>query len=69
MVLLKMNKKRNPMAEEVRTPKYRKRVVEDKRRKQINNNDYWIVSSYEGVETYIKKREQDEQSRLKKKKA
>jgi hypothetical protein len=64
-----MNKKRNPMAEEVRTPKYRKRVVEDKRRKQINDDDYWIVSSYEGVETYIKKREQDEQSRLKKKKA
>jgi hypothetical protein len=64
-----MNKKRNPMAEEVRTPKYHKRVVEDKRRKQINDDDYWIVSSYEGVETYIKKREQDEQSRLKKKKA
>jgi hypothetical protein len=62
MVLLKM-------AEEVRTPKYHKRVVKDKRRKQINDDDYWIVSSYEGVETYIKKREQDEQSRLKKKKA
>ena len=57
------------MAQEVRTPKYRKRVVEDKRRKQIVDDDYWIVSSYEGVETYIKKREQDEQSRLKKKKA
>ena len=57
------------MAQEVRTPKYRKRVVEDKRRKQINDDDYWIVSSYEGVEPYIKKREQDEQSRLKKKKA
>jgi len=57
------------MAQEVRTPKYHKRVVEDKRRKQINDDDYWIVSSYEGVETYIKKREQDEQSRFKKKKA
>ena len=57
------------MAQEVQTPKYHKRVVEDKRRKQINDDDYWIVSSYEGVETYIKKREQDEQSRLKKKKA
>ena len=55
MVLFKMNKKRNPMAQEVRTPKYRKRVVEDKRRKQINDNDYWIVSSYEGVETYVKR--------------
>ena len=64
-----MNKKRNPMAQEVRTSKYRKRVVEDKRRKQINDDDYWIVSGYEGVETYIKKREQDEQSRFKKKKA
>jgi len=64
-----MNKKRNPMAQEVRTPKYRKRVVEDKRRKHIVDDDYWIVSSYEGVETYMKKREQDEQSRLKKKKA
>ena len=57
------------MAQEVRTPKYRKRVVEDKRRKHTTDDDYWIVSSYEGVETYIKKREQDEQSRLKKKKA
>ena len=64
-----MNKKRNPMAQEVRTSKYRKRVVEDKRRKQINDDDYWIVSGYEGVETYIKKREQNEQSRFKKKKA
>ena len=64
-----MKSKRNPMAQELRTPKYRKRVVEDKRRKQINDDDYWIVSSYEGVETYIKKREQDEQSRFKKKKA
>ena len=57
------------MAQEVRTPKYRKRVVEDKRRKHIVNDDYWIVSSYEGVETHVKKREQDEQSRFKKKKA
>ena len=57
------------MAQEVRTPKYRKRVVEDKRRKHTTDDDYWIVSSYEGVETYIKKREQDEQSRFKKKKA
>ena len=44
------------MAQELRTPKYRKRVVEDKRRKQIDDNNYWI-------------REQDEQSRFKKKKA
>ena len=57
------------MAQEVRTSKYHKRVVEDKRRKQINDDDYWIVSGYEGVETYIKKREQDEQRRFKKKKA
>ena len=49
-----MNKKRNPMAQEVRTPKYHKRVVEDKRRKHIVDDDYWIVSSYEGVETYVK---------------
>ena len=64
-----MNKKRNPMAQEVRTPKYRKRVVEDKRRKQINDDDYWIVSGYEGVETYVRREKQDEQSRFKKKKA
>ena len=64
-----MNKKRNPMAQEVRTPKYRKRVVEDKRRKHITNDDYWIVSSHEGVETYVRREKQDEQSRLKKKKA
>ena len=64
-----MNKKRNPMAQEVRTSKYRKRVVEDKRRKQINDDDYWIVSGYEGVETYVRREKQDEQSRFKKKKA
>ena len=57
------------MAQEVRTPKYRKRVVEDKRRKQINDDDYWIVSGYEGVETYVRREKQDEQSRFKKKKA
>ena len=57
------------MAQEVRTPKYRKRVVEDKRRKLIYEDDCWIISRYEGVETYVKKREQDEQGRFKKKKA
>ena len=57
------------MAQEVRTPKYRKRVVEDKRRKHIVDDDYWIVSGYEGVETYIRRGKRDEQSRLKKKKA
>jgi|TARA_R100000963_G_C4583295_1_gene63383 hypothetical protein len=51
-----MNKKRNPMAQELRTPKYRKRVVEDKRKKQIDDNNYW-------------RGEQDEPSRFKKKKA
>ena len=64
-----MNKKRNPMAQEVRTPKYRKRVVEDKRRKHIVDDDYWIVSGYEGAETYIRREKQDEPSRFKKKKA
>ena len=64
-----MNKKRNPMAQELRTPKYRKRIVEDKRRKQIVDDDYWIVSGYEGVETYIRREKQDESSRFKKKKA
>ena len=57
------------MAQEVRTSKYHKRVVEDKRRKQINDDDYWIVSGYEGVETYVRREKQDEQSRFKKKKA
>ena len=57
------------MAQEVRTPKYRKRVVEDKRRKNITDDDYWIVSSYEGVETYVRREKQDEPSRFKKKKA
>ena len=57
------------MAQEVRTPKYRKRVVEDKRRKHTTDDDYWIVSSYEGVETYVRRETPDEQSRLKKKKA
>jgi|TARA_Y100000034_G_C6809331_1_gene363618 hypothetical protein len=64
-----MNKKRNPMAQELRTPKYNKRVVEDKRRKHITDDDYWIVSSYEGVETYVRRGRQDEPSRFKKKKA
>ena len=54
-----MNKKRNPMAQELRTPKYRKRVVEDKRRKQTQDDDYWIVSSYEGVEVYVKKEKEE----------
>ena len=57
------------MAQEVRTSKYHKRVVEDKRRKKINDDDYWIVSGYEGVETYVRREKQDEQSRFKKKKA
>ena len=57
------------MAQEVRTPKYRKRVVEDKRRKHTTDDDYWIVSSYEGVETYVRREKLDAQSRLKKKKA
>ena len=50
-----MKSKRNPVAQELRTPKYRKRVVEDKRKKQIDDDDYWIVSSYEGVEDICKK--------------
>ena len=53
-----MNEKRNPVARELRTPKYRKRVVEDKRRKQIKDDDYWIVSGYEGVEMYVKKKKE-----------
>ncbi len=57
------------MAQELRTPKYNKRVVEDKRRKHITDDDYWIVSSYEGVETYVRRGRQDEPSRFKKKKA
>ena len=64
-----MNKKSNPMAQELRTPKYNKRVVEDKRRKHIVDDDYWIVSSFEGVETYVRREKQNEPSRFKKKKA
>ena len=64
-----MDKKRNPMAQELRTPKYHKRIVEDKRRKQIVDDDYWIVSGYEGVEIYIKREKQDEPSCINKKKA
>mgnify|MGYP003133551746 CR=1 FL=1 len=51
-----MNKKRNPIAQELRTPKYSKRVVEDKRRKHIVDDNYWIVSGYEGAEMYVKKK-------------
>ena len=33
-LLMNKDKKRNPVAQELRTPKYRSRVVQDKRKKQ-----------------------------------
>ena len=56
MVLFKMNKKRNPMAQELRTPKYRKRVVEDKRRKEVNMNndmDNWKDNGMDSIDNRI----------------
>ena len=34
MQIMSKDKKRNPVAQELRTPKYRSRVVQDKRKKQ-----------------------------------
>ena len=51
-----MNKKRNPMAQELRTPKYRKRVVKDKRRKEVNmNNDInnWEDNGIDSIDNRI----------------
>ena len=51
-----MNKKRNPMAQELRTPKYRKRVVEDKRRKEVNMNndiDNWEDNGIDSIDNRI----------------
>ena len=34
MQIMSKDKKRNPVAQELRTPKYKSRVVQDKRKKQ-----------------------------------
>ena len=44
------------MAREVRTPKYRKRVVEDKRRKEVNMNndiDNWKDNGIDSIDNRI----------------
>ena len=51
-----MKSKRNPMAQELRTPKYRKRVVEDKRRKEVNMNndmDNWKDNGMDSIDNRI----------------
>ena len=44
------------MAQELRTPKYRKRVVEDKRRKEVNMNyniDNWEDNGIDSIDNRI----------------
>ena len=51
-------KKRNPIAKDLRTPKYRKRVVKDKTkydRKDIKRKSPFVVSN--GVLTYVIQRD------------
>ena len=51
-----MKSKRNPVAQELRTPKYRKRVVEDKRRKEVNMNndiDDWEDNGIDSIDNRI----------------
>jgi len=55
-------KKRNPVAKDVRTPKFRQRIIPDKR-EEIKSKEskkdldiYNIVSGFEGTEILIKEK-------------
>ena len=55
-------KKRNPVAQEIRTPKFRQRIIPDKR-EEIKSKElkkdldiYNIVSGFEGTEILIKEK-------------
>ena len=43
------NKKRNPVAKELYTPKYKPKVIPNKKK----NKNYWITSGYEGEEILV----------------
>ena len=47
-------KLRNPIAKELRTPKYKSKVVENKKKKLEDDNKHWITSGYEGTEILVK---------------
>ena len=48
-----MNKK-NPIAKELRTPKYQSRVIENKKKKLEDDDKHWITHGYEGTEILVK---------------
>ena len=53
-------KKQNPIAKDLRTPKYRKRIVKDKtkyNRKDIKRKSSFVVSN--GVHTYVIQRDME----------
>ena len=47
-------KLRNPIAKELRTPKYKSKVIENKKKKLEDDDKHWITSGYEGVEIFVK---------------
>ena len=47
-------KLRNPIAKELRTPKYKSKVVENKKKKLEDDDKHWITSGYEGTEILVK---------------
>ena len=48
-----MNKK-NPIAKELRTPKFKSKVIENKKKKLEDDDKHWITSGYEGTEILVK---------------
>ena len=47
-------KTKNPMAKELRTPKYKSKVIENKKKKLEDDDKHWITSGYEGTEILVK---------------
>jgi|TARA_A100001388_G_C28349173_1_gene302527 hypothetical protein len=47
-------KLRNPIAKELRTPKYKSKVIENKKKKLEDDDKHWITHGYEGTEILVK---------------
>ena len=47
-------KLKNPIAKELRTPKFKSKVIENKKKKLEDDDKHWITSGYEGVEIFVK---------------
>ena len=47
-------KLKNPIAKELRTPKFKSKVVENKKKKLEDDDKHWITSGYEGTEIFVK---------------